>query len=90
MGSYPAEMVGSNPVEGMDVCHHISVLCCPVGRGLCEWLISRSKESFQVSKYKIRNFQCVRWLRSLQGLRSHREDRDRLDHEVNVIRDYVF
>jgi hypothetical protein len=50
MGSYPAEMVGSNPVEGMDVCHHISVLCCPVGRGLGEWLICRSKESFQVPK----------------------------------------
>jgi hypothetical protein len=26
------EISGSNPAQGMDVCLHVSVLCCPVCR----------------------------------------------------------
>jgi hypothetical protein len=46
-----AGMAGSNPAEGMDVC----ILCLPnvslscVGRGLCDWLITRAEESYPLS-----------------------------------------
>jgi hypothetical protein len=32
VGSYRSDagIVGSNPAQGMDVCPHLSVLCCPV------------------------------------------------------------
>jgi hypothetical protein len=39
-------VVGSNPARGMDV--FVSVLSC-VGRGLCDGLITRPKESYRVS-----------------------------------------
>jgi len=40
--------VGSNPTQGMDVCV-VSVVCCVLsGRGLCDGLIIRSEESYQL------------------------------------------
>jgi hypothetical protein len=30
LGRLVAGIVGSNPAQGMDVCPHLSVLCCPV------------------------------------------------------------
>jgi hypothetical protein len=30
LGRLVAEIVGSNPTQGMDVCPRLSVLCCPV------------------------------------------------------------
>ena len=40
----PAEIVGSNPAGGMDVC---SVCCLLSGRGLCDELITRPEESYR-------------------------------------------
>jgi len=41
-GLSPAEIYGSNPAGGMDVC----LLCCALsGRGLCDELIIRPEES---------------------------------------------
>jgi hypothetical protein len=42
-----AEIVGSNPAGGMDVCHLYSV-CVLSGRGLCVGLITRPEESYRV------------------------------------------
>jgi len=42
-----AGIVGSNPAEGMDVCH--SCECCVFsGRGLCDGLITRPEESYRL------------------------------------------
>jgi len=38
----PAEIVGSNPTEGMSVC------CVLSGRGLCDELITRPEESYRL------------------------------------------
>ena len=50
-GRSPAEIVCSNPTQGMDVCV-VSVVCCQVevssGRGLCDGLIIRSEESYRL------------------------------------------
>ena len=42
-GRSPAEIVGSNPTVGMDVCCECCVLS---GRGLCVGLITRPEESY--------------------------------------------
>ena len=42
-GRSPAEIVGSNPTEGMDVCCEGCMLS---GRGLCDELITRPEESY--------------------------------------------
>src|SRR5215475_8324304 len=42
-GRSPAEIVGSNPTGGMDVCCECCVLS---GRGLCDELITRPEESY--------------------------------------------
>ena len=45
-GRSPAEMVGSNPTRGMDVCLlGVFVLS---GRGLCDELITRPEESYRL------------------------------------------
>jgi len=41
-GRSPAEIVGSNPTQGMDVCV-VSVVCC-----LCDGLVIRSEESYRL------------------------------------------
>jgi len=42
-GRSPAEIVGSNPTEGMDVCRE----CCVfLGRGLCDKLITHPEEFY--------------------------------------------
>jgi len=41
-GRLPAEIVGSNPKGGMDVC------CVLSGRGLCDELITRPEESYRL------------------------------------------
>jgi len=41
----PAEIVGSNPTGGMDVCCECCVLS---GRGLCDELITRPEESYRL------------------------------------------
>jgi len=41
----PAEIVGSNPTGGMDVCCECCVLS---GRGLCDGLITRPGESYRL------------------------------------------
>ena len=46
-GRSPAEIVGSNPTQGMDVCV-VSVVCCQSGRGLCDGLITRPEESYRL------------------------------------------
>jgi len=44
-GRSPAEIVGSNPTVGMDVCCE----CCELsGRGLCDELITRKEESYRL------------------------------------------
>jgi len=43
-GLSPAEIVGSNQTGGMDVCCECCVLS---GRGLCDELITRPKESYR-------------------------------------------
>jgi len=40
----PAEIVGSNPTGGMNVCFE----CCVSGRGLCDELITRPEESYRL------------------------------------------
>ena len=40
-----AEIVGSNPTVGMDVCRKCCVLS---GRGLCDELITRPEESYRL------------------------------------------
>jgi len=54
-GRLPAEIVGSNPSGGMDVwprCPPQIFVCCKCcvlsGRGLCEELITRPKESYRL------------------------------------------
>jgi len=44
-GHSPAEIVGSNPTGGMDVCCERCVLS---GRGLCEQLITCPEEAYRV------------------------------------------
>ena len=44
-GRSPAEIVGSNPTGGMDVCCECCVLS---GRGLCDELITRPGESYRL------------------------------------------
>jgi len=44
-GRSPAEIVGSNPTRGMDVCCECCVLS---GRGLCDELITRPEESYRL------------------------------------------
>ena len=44
-GRSPAEIVGSNPIGGMDVCPECCVLS---GRGLWDELITRPEESYQL------------------------------------------
>jgi len=44
-GRSPAEIVGSNPTGGMDVCREYSLL---TGRGLCDELITRREESYRL------------------------------------------
>ena len=44
-GYSPAEIVGSNPTGGMDVCCECCVLS---GRGLCDDLITRPVESYRL------------------------------------------
>jgi hypothetical protein len=45
LGRSPAEIVGSNPTGGMDVCCECCVLS---GRGLCDGLITRPEESYRL------------------------------------------
>ena len=45
-GRSPAEIVGSNPTRGMDVCR--SECCVLSGRGLCDKLITRPEESYRL------------------------------------------
>jgi len=44
-GRSPAEIVGSNPTGGMDVCCDCFLL---PGRGLCDELITRLEESYRL------------------------------------------
>ena len=44
-GRSPAEIVGSNPTGGKDVCRECCVLS---GRGLCDELIARPEESYRL------------------------------------------
>ena len=44
-GRSPAEIVGSNPTGGMDVCCECCVLS---GRGLCDELITRPEKSYRL------------------------------------------
>ena len=44
-GRSPAEIVGSNPTGGMDICRECCVLS---GRGLCVGLITRPEESYRL------------------------------------------
>ena len=44
-GRSPAEIVGSNPTGGVDVCRECRVLS---GRGLCDELITFREESYRL------------------------------------------
>ena len=44
-GRSPAEILGSNPTGGMDICCECRVLS---GRGLCDELITRPEESYRL------------------------------------------
>jgi hypothetical protein len=48
-GRLLAGIAGSNPAEGMDVVFCAYMLLSCVGRGLCDGLITRQKESYRVS-----------------------------------------
>ena len=45
IGRSPAEILGSNPTGGMDICRECRVLS---GRGLCDELITRAEESYRL------------------------------------------
>jgi hypothetical protein len=44
-------IASSSPALGMDVCPHISVLCCPVSVEALRWADPPTKESYQMSLY---------------------------------------
>jgi hypothetical protein len=51
--------MGSNPAYGMDVCLYFCVLLSCVARGLCDGLITRSKESVLPSVLiRLKNLPC--------------------------------
>jgi hypothetical protein len=43
-------IMGLIPTQGMDVCLHLSVLCCPVQAEALLWADPSSKESYQLLK----------------------------------------
>jgi hypothetical protein len=43
------EIAGSNRAPGMDVCLHVSVLCCPVSVEALRWTDPPTKEFYQTS-----------------------------------------
>ena len=52
----PAEIVGSNPTGGLDVC--LSVECCVFsGRGICDLLITRPEESYLLWRVVVRDLE---------------------------------
>ena len=53
-GRSPAEVVGSNPTGGMDVCCECCVLS---GRGLCGELITRPEESYRLWRVVVYDFE---------------------------------
>ena len=53
-GHSPAEIVGSNPTEGMDVCCDCCVLS---GRGLCDGLITRPENSYRMWCVAVRDLE---------------------------------
>jgi hypothetical protein len=63
--SFDTEIVGWNPSHGMDICRRVSVLCCPVGRGLSTDDHS-SKQVYQIC-IKICSFICILYLEQGTG-----------------------
>jgi hypothetical protein len=61
-----AEIVSLNPAYGMHVCPRLSVVLSCVGRGVCDGLITRPKESYQCLN-RLRILPCEA-PRSLRGL----------------------
>ena len=48
-GRSPAEIVGSSPTRGMDVCLFVCCECCVLsGRGLCDGLITRPEGFYRL------------------------------------------
>ena len=62
-GRSPAEIVGSNPTGGMDIC-----VCCECrvlsGRGLCDELITRPEESYRLCCVVVCDLETSRTRRS--------------------------
>ena len=56
----PAEIVGSNPTGGMDVCRECCVLS---GRGLCDARITRSEESYRLWRVAVCDLETTRMRR---------------------------
>ena len=58
IGRLPAEIVGSNPSGGMDIC----LFECHVlsGRGLCDELITRPEESYRLCCIVVRDIETSR------------------------------
>jgi hypothetical protein len=51
LGRLVAEIVGSNPAQGMDVCPRLSVLCCPV-RDQSDWINRQTEKGGKAKERK--------------------------------------
>ena len=60
-----AEIVGSNPAGGMDVCRECCVLS---GRGLCDGLITRPEESYRLCCFIVCDLETSRLRRPLPAM----------------------
>jgi len=66
-GRSPAEIVGSNPTGGIDVCCECYVLS---GRGLCDGLITRPEDSYRLWRVVVCDQETsrMRRLKAARGL----------------------
>jgi hypothetical protein len=75
-GRSPAEIVGSNPTGGMDVC--LCECCVLSGRGLCYELITRPEESYRLWCVVVCDLETSRMRKPWPALgRSTRKKRER-------------
>jgi hypothetical protein len=66
-GRLVAGIVSSNPVQGMDICPRLSVLCCPVQAEALRRADHSSKEPYRMSK-QLKKPPICEMAKVLQGL----------------------